>query len=851
MRQKELPIHEVAKEIVAGVQEAGRVVLRAPTGSGKSTQVPQILLDQAAITGAIVVLQPRRLAARMLAGRVAAERGVKLGGEVGYQIRFENRVCRDTRIRFVTEAILLRQILSDPKLPGVGAIVLDEFHERHLTSDLSLACALESVQTVRPDLKLVVMSATLEMDAVAEFLKPAVAVEAMGRMYPVEVRYMGAALGRQAAPVWTRAAQAFREVVRAGQSGDVLIFMAGAYEIRRTLSELEALPESRGYELLPLHGELSPEAQDRAVQKGSAPKVIVSTNVAETSITIEGVRVVIDGGQARIARYDVRRGINALLVEPISRAAAEQRKGRAGRTGPGLCLRLWSETEQVGRTEQDTPELKRVDLAETILLLSAAGIKNPRVFKWFEKPEEKALERAQDLLFTLGAIDSDGVLIARGGAMARMPLHPRFALMLLEASERGVLETVALIAALSQGRAVYRAGATGASRSRQLEVIEDSCGEDSDWLVQVRAWEVASAAKFNKGTCVDLGIHAAAARQAGTAAQQLQGLIPKSQTSQSEAPATAEALATAVGQCLLAGFSDYLALRSTRGTRRCRLMHGKGGELRRESVVVSELFVATEQEERQVRGEVTLLLGMATRVEPSWLQAQFPDDFSDVQETRYDTATRRVVCARERRFRDLVLANGASGEPDADKAASLLAAEVVAGRLLLKHWNQAVETWITRVNFVAKHCPETEILPLDAEGRQLLIEQICDGALSYKAIKDREVLPIVKEWISPEQKYYLDTYAPTTIDLPRRKRPAVLRYESDGRVFIASKLQDFYDVKGSSLKIAKGKVPLLVELLAPSGRPAHVTDDLDGFWEGAYAHVRKELAGRYPKHEWR
>ena len=450
-----------------------------------------------------------------------------------------------------------------------------------------------------------------------------------------------------------------------------------------------------------------------------------------------------------------------------------------------------------------------------------------------------------------------GVLTTRGGAMARMPLHPRFALMLLEASERGVLETVALIAALSQGRAIYRAGATGASRARQLEVIEDACGVDSDWLVQVRAWEVAHAAKFNKGICVELGIHAAAARQAGTAAKQLQGLLPSSQLKQKEAassievPTTREAVATAVGQCLLAGFSDYIALRNTRGTRRCRLMHGKSGELRRESVVESELFVATEQEERQVRGEVTLLLGMATRVEPSWLKAQFPNDFSDVEETRYDSATRRVVCARERRFRDLVLATGEAGEPDAGEAASLLAAEVVAGRLLLKHWNQAVETWITRVNFVAKHCPETEILPIDAEGRQLLIEQICEGALSYKAIKDREVLPLVKEWISPEQKYYLETYAPKTIDLPRRKRPAVLRYELDGRVFIASKLQDFYDVPGTRLTIAQGQVPLVVELLAPSGRPAHVTDDLDGFWDGAYAHVRKELAGRYPKHEWR
>jgi ATP-dependent helicase HrpB len=340
-----LPIHAVAEQIVAGLATHGRMVLSAPTGSGKSTQVPQILIDAAQVSGEVVVLQPRRLAARLLAKRVAQERGCKLGEEVGYQIRFENVVGPNTRIRFVTEAILLRQILQDPTLKGVGAVVFDEFHERHLTSDLSISCALKSVQTVRPDLKIVVMSATLDVDLLEGYLQPCARVEASGRMYPVETRYMGAALNRDAAPVWSRAAAAFRAAVREGMEGDVLIFMPGAFEIRKTIEAVEAMPEARAYEVLPLHGELSPDAQDRAVSSGGRCKVIVSTNVAETSITIEGVRVVIDGGQARIARYDARRGVNSILVEPISRASAEQRTGRAGRTGPGTCLRLWSEAE--------------------------------------------------------------------------------------------------------------------------------------------------------------------------------------------------------------------------------------------------------------------------------------------------------------------------------------------------------------------------------------------------------------------------------------------------------------------------------------------------------------------------
>lgn len=844
-----LPIHSVADQIVAGLATSGRVVLSAPTGSGKSTQVPQILIDAAQVSGDVVVLQPRRLAARLLAKRVAQERGCKLGEEVGYQIRFENVVGPNTRIRFVTEAILLRQILQDPTLKGVGAVVFDEFHERHLTSDLSISCALKSVQTVRPDLKIVVMSATLDVDFLEGYLQPCARVEASGRMYPVVTRYIGAALNRDAAPVWSRAAAAFKSAVREGIEGDVLVFMAGAFEIRKTIEAVQAMPESRGFDVLPLHGELSPDAQDRAVSSGGRPKVIVSTNVAETSITIEGVRVVIDGGLARIARYDARRGINSILVEPISRSSAEQRAGRAGRTGPGVCMRLWSESEQGGRAERDEPEVKRVDLSETLLLLAAAGISKPEEFAWFEAPEPKALTRAHDLLHDLGALDAEGVITGIGKKMAKFPLHPRYARMLLEADQRGVLPEVALIAGLSQGRSFYRVSRDERVRKEQLRQIEDHADERSDFFVQLQAWHLARAAKFNPNACGALGIHGGAARQAGDTAKQLLQLAQRQGLDTREAALPDEA--ERIGKCLLAGFSDHLAKRNDTGTRRCRMVHARSGELRRESVVNEPLFVAAEIEERDVRGDVTVLLGMATAVEFAWLEELFPDDFSDGVLTGYDSSLRRVVCRGERRFRDLVLSSTDQGEPNVDRAAELLAAEVVAGRLNLKSWDTAVENWILRVNFVARHCPDAEVPPIDDEARQLLVEQICHGALSYKEIKDRPVLATVKEWISPEQHYYIDTYAPAEMNLPRRRNPAKIRYEADGRAFIASKLQDFYDVAGSSLRVGNGKVQLLVELLGPNRRPAHLTDDLDGFWDGAYHHVRKDLAGRYPRHEWR
>ena len=844
-----LPIFDVADQIVAGLSEAGRVVLSAPTGSGKSTQVPQILLDQVGVDGEVVVLQPRRLATRMLAKRVASERGVSLGDEVGYQIRFDNRVSSRTRIRFVTEAILLREILENPKLTGVGAIVFDEFHERHLTSDLSIACALESAQTIRPDLKLVVMSATLDLDRLENYFAPCVRVEATGRMYPVDSRFVGASLNRDSAPIWERAASAFRKHIRSGSEvGDILVFMPGAYEIRKTIEAFESIHEARAYDILPLHGELNTDAQDRAVSRGNRPKIIVSTNVAETSITIDGVRTVIDGGLVRTARYDARRGINSILIEPISRASAEQRAGRAGRTGPGVCLRLWSDAEHEAKAERDTAEVLRVDLSETLLMMAAAGVEEPESFAWFEAPEPRGLARAGQLLRVLGALDAQGVLTDMGRLMARFPLHPRYARMLIEGSRRGVLDAVALVASLSQGRSIYHVSRDKRTRQAQLDQIEYKVDNRSDFFVHLEALNTARSVNFDQRKCSDLCIHAAASRQVFQVSSQLLSVAKKLglgermlETNQSEA----------IAKSLLAGFSDHLAKRNDRGTNRCRMVQGRSGELRRESIVDAALFVASDIEEREVRGDVTVLLGMATAVEVEWLEALFPSDFSEDQKTRYASDLRRVLCSRERCFRDLILAATDEGVPDLDQAAALLAQEVLNGTLNLKAWDAVVEQWIARVNFVAKHCPETEIAPIDDEARQLLIEQICHGALSYKEIKDRPALPIVKEWISPEQVYYVETYAPAMMELPRRRNPAKIRYEADGRAFIASKLQDFYDVSGKQLKVANGKVALLVELLAPNQQPAHLTDDLDGFWEGAYQHVRKELAGRYPKHEWR
>lgn len=431
--QDRLPIYEIEREIITRLQNDRRLILSAPTGSGKSTQVPQMLLRHGLLgDGQVVILQPRRLAARLLAARVAQELGGRLGDEVGYQIRFENCTSAKTKIRFVTEGVLLRQLIDDPQLRGVSVILFDEFHERHLYGDITLARALDLQEQQRPDLRLAVMSATLNVGELEKYmserrvpvgvqalactgnrLKPELqpiptagcsVVASEGRMFPVDVEYLPRRLGLNAPPVWELAAEEFSRFVRAGGEGDVLVFMPGGFEISQTIEAIRHTSEAKGRIILPLHGELQPKDQDAAVARYQQPKVVVATNVAETSITIDGVRLVIDSGLARIARYDANRGLNTLMIEKISQANADQRTGRAGRTAPGTCVRLWSRPEHDERAPHELPEIRRLDLSEVVLTLKAAGVDDLRKFRWLEKPDEIALTHAEELLEDLGAL---------------------------------------------------------------------------------------------------------------------------------------------------------------------------------------------------------------------------------------------------------------------------------------------------------------------------------------------------------------------------------------------------------------------------------------------------------------
>lgn len=898
-----LPIYEIESDIISRLQTNRRLVISAPTGSGKSTQVPQMLLNHGLLAkGQVVILQPRRLAARLLAARVAQEQGTALGRGVGYQIRFENVTSDETKIKYVTEGVLLRQMLQDPKLGGVSVLIFDEFHERHLYGDITLARALDLQETVRPDLLILVMSATLDLELLANYLNrvgravpsppqafspatqhaedcapyQASVLTSEGRVFPVEISYAGEPSYTDKRPVWDQAAEAFSRYVRGGGEGDVLVFMPGGFEIAQTIDAIRHESESKGFILLPLHGELPPHEQDAAVARYGQRKVVVSTNVAETSLTIDGVRLVIDSGLARIPRYDPYRGINTLLIEKISRASADQRTGRAGRTAPGTCIRLWSEREHADRPEQELPEIKRLDLSEVVLTLKAAGVEDLRKFRWLEPPDERSLSRAGELLTDLGALQrSAGVSPASsvgiaaptnsgrghpenpqtgtsalqitplGRKMLAFPLHPRYARMLLAAQEYGCVYQAALVAALTQGRELLLRNVGRETASFR----EDFFGEkaESDFFILMRAWNYAAKNNFRLDAARRAGIHMVTARQVGPLFKQFLDIAERERLDVKPKEVRDEV----IQKCILSGFSDHVARRLDAGTLRCEMAHGRRGVLARESVVQhSPLVVVAEVREVQGKDkELNTILSLATAIRAEWLRELYPDDITSQSRVFYDATTKRVYAEEQERFRDLPLESRRVEPPPADEAARLLAEEVVAGRLTLHDWDDSVEQWILRLNLLAKWCPEFELPQITDADRRHLVEQICHGALSSKEIKDRPVKSVVKSWLSPAQQQILDKHAPERLELANDKKPKVI-YSATSPPHINARVQELYDVTQTP-RIALGRVPVLVHILAPNMRPVQITQDLANFWKEQYPNVKQELQRKYPKHEWR
>jgi ATP-dependent helicase HrpB len=672
----------------------------------------------------------------------------------------------------------------------------------------------------------------------------------------VDIEYSAQPTYTDKRPAWEQAADAFSHYVQSGGEGDVLVFMPGGFEISQTIEAIRNTSESKGFILLPLHGELDPKLQDAAVARYDRRKVVVATNVAETSLTIDGIRLVVDSGLARIARYDPNRGINTLLIERISQASADQRAGRAGRTAPGICKRLWSRDEHSHRAPRELPEIKRLDLAEVVLTLKAAGVEDLRKFRWLEKPDDISLAHAEELLCDLGALayvaqgaaspdNPPSSITAVGRKMLAFPLHPRYSRMLLSAQEYGCVYQAALVAALTQGRDLLLRNVDRETNSAREDLLGGKAS--SDFWILMRAWNYAAKNQFRLDACRRLGIHAVTARQVGPLLEQFLRIAEREGLDAAPREVKDEALQ----KCILIGFSDRVGRRLDQGTLRCELVHNRRGVLARESMVQhAELFVASEIREVETRDkDVSTILSLATAVEIGWLRELFPGDISSELRVQFDVTQKRVVAAELLRFRELALSARRVDPPPADDAARILAAEIIAGRLPLPNWDHAVQQWLARLNFLCANCPELQLPPFNDEDRQHVIEQLCHGAVSYKDIKDREVMPVVTSWLSHAQRELLDKHAPERLSLPNGRTPKVT-YENGKSPFISLRIQELYDVNQTP-KIALGRVPVTVHILTPGMKPIQVTQDLANFWREHYPKIKSELARKYPKHLWR
>lgn len=769
-----LPIDAHVETVREALRTARAAVLIAPPGSGKTTRVPPALTAE----GPVFLLQPRRVAARSIARRIADEQGWTLGGEVGWQVRFERRFGRDTRLLVATEGVLTRRLQSDPLLTSFRTIVLDEFHERSLHADLALAFARQAWRA-REDLRLLVMSATLDAGPVGRFLDDCPVIDVPGRPHPIEVRY----------DPRTPLAQAVRSVV-SEPGGHVLCFLPGAPEIRRAQADLAGLG---GVRVLPLHGMLSAEDQDLALAPCEDRKVILATNVGETSLTVEGVTDVIDSGQQKVLRYDASRGLDRLELERVPADSAEQRAGRAGRTGPGRVLRLWDERDRLRPRRE--PEIERVDLAGPALDVLAWG-SDPAGFEWFEAPPAERLEAAMILLERLGAV-ADRRLTRDGEAMHRLPVHPRLARVLLSAG--GGERAAAACAVLGEG---WRPVASG-----------DPPTTDSDVL--------SAADRLREAPP---GVRAAARELSFRGAPSESGAEESAGVADSSGPGRREPLGMtdeSLLRALLAGFPDRVARRREPGSPRLVLSSGVGALLGRESGVRSaELLLALEVTGGVAGPASEPIVRVASRVEREWLEAERREVVH-----RFDDASGSVRAFAQDWYERLLLGER-SVPPDSEAAAGLLV-EAVERRGL----GEAAERLRRRLHLAG--------LEADLHGA---VVAACRGRTRLPSLDEPE------RWLDAGTRAQVDRLAPERLGLPSG-RTAALDYREDGSVAAAAKLQELFGL-AETPRIGPARVPVVFELLAPNGRPVQTTRDLRSFWERIYPEVRRELRGRYPKHPW-
>lgn len=833
-----LPIDSVLEELCRTLSESDALVLEAPPGAGKTTRVPSALLESGVLgQGEVIVTEPRRLAARLAAHRVASERGERLGDRVGYNVRFEQVGGARTRLRYVTEGILLRRLMADPELSGVSLVILDEFHERHLETDLLLSLLAAPAPAGRRKPKLLVMSATLDAEPVARFLRDCPRLRSEGRVFPVSIDHLSEPDDR---PLQKQVVSAVRRLFKEGPAGDILVFLPGAAEIRSAGAELSSLSSELGFLVTPLHGDLPIAEQARAIEPASRPKVVLSTNVAESSITIEGVVAVIDSGLARRAGHSPWTGLPTLSTAKISRASAAQRAGRAGRTREGRVLRLYTRGDLLGRPEFDVPEIARADLTEALLTLYGLGdaSRRPERLEWLTPPPEAALTAGRELLSALGALDTDTNLTPIGRRLLELPLHPRLGRLVIEGELRGVPGKAVLAASLLGERDIRlsRRQPMGGRRDPG-----DIPAADSDLLELVDAFELARELDFNPHRLRAHDLDARAIDRVARAERQLAKLVRRADDWSDEDAEQAMLIAT------LTGFVDRLARRKKPGSSELIFANGTSARLSPSSAVRhGELLVAVDVEEQnygKTMGQATVRIASSVRAE--WLLDLFSEKLLMKDELFWNDSSERVERVSRLSFGAVVLDESRSAaESGPDTARALLrAAETRGAAEFIK--SDSLTLLLERVTLLRTHYPNAGFPSVEPTAT---LERAAQHLTSFAELRAVDLTALLLSELTTEQQRMLEREAPREIRLPSG-RNARIHYDSGRPPWLESRLQDFFGLSEGP-RLCGGRVPVTLHLLSPNGRAVQVTTDLLGFWQRHYATVRRELMRRYPRHAW-
>lgn len=814
-----LPIDEALPALREALAANAAVVLQAPPGAGKTTAVPPALLGEPWLAGkSILMLEPRRLAARAAAARMADVRDEAIGETVGYRIRFESRVSKRTRIEVLTEGILTRRLQSDPALDGVGLVIFDEFHERHLQTDLALALARDSQRVLRPDLKILVMSATLDGAGVANLLQ-APLVTSSGRSFPVEIHYAAresdASLAEQVSAAVARATEA--------HEGDVLAFLPGAFEIRRAQELLEASVRGRA-DVVPLYGDLPWEQQQRALRPNAERRrIVLATPIAETSLTIEGVRIVVDGGYARVPQFDPKSGLTRLTTVRVSRASADQRTGRAGRLAPGVCYRLWTDTTQRGLVPQPVPEIRSADLVPLALELAAWGTAAAQL-EWIDPPPAAALAQACDLLTQLGALDAQGKITDMGRAIAALPLHPRLAHMIRAAEPAGLGGVACDLAALLSEREILLS-----EHRRSIDIIERL---EALHAFRAEGRRGAQAHRADPGACARVDQAAAQWRRLIKAANDAADIPPPE-----------------IGALLALAYPDRIAMQREPNGARYLLAGGRGARVPEwEKRLRPPLLVAA----RLDLGESEALIQWAVPTNLDALRRYLSEQFTTEDVVRWDDAAACIVARREERLGKLVLNAQPLSQPDSERQTAAMLEGIRRMGLDVLPWNDATRELQARVACVKTWFPEEEWPDMSDSALLDTLDTWLAPYLDKVSRRDHlanvDLLAALRSMLRWQQQRDLDERAPTHLTVPSGSHVR-LQYIPGQSPVLAVKLQELFGLTETP-RVAAGRVPVMLHLLSPARRPIQVTQDLRGFWDRTYAEVRKELKGRYPKHPW-